>query len=77
VILQVSCFGGDGQSDTGDYWRLEIEGGGKLWKQDQKVRLRHVDTGGYLHSHNKKYNRLGGGQQEVSLVNGLFPASRL
>lgn len=57
--------------------RLEIEGGGKLWKQDQKVRLRHVDTGGYLHSHNKKYNRLGGGQQEVSLVNGLFPASRL
>ncbi|BAF23818.1 stromal cell-derived factor 2-like protein [Oryza sativa Japonica Group] len=63
--LEVSCFGGDGQSDTGDYWRLEIEGGGKLWKQDQKVRLRHVDTGGYLHSHNKKYNRLGGGQQEV------------
>ncbi|GJN03627.1 hypothetical protein PR202_ga21093 [Eleusine coracana subsp. coracana] len=61
----VSCFGGDEQSDTGDYWRLEIEGTGKLWKRDQKVRLRHVDTGGYLHSHNKKYNRLGGGQQEV------------
>ena len=63
--LEVSCFGGDGQSDTGDYWRLEIEGKDKVWKRDQKVRLRHVDTGGYLHSHNKKYNRLGGGQQEV------------
>jgi hypothetical protein len=45
--------------------RLEIEGSGKVWKRDQKVRLRHVDTGGYLHSHSKKYNRLGGGQQEV------------
>ena len=45
--------------------RLEIEGSGKVWKRDQKIRLRHVDTGGYLHSHNKKYNRLGGGQQEV------------
>uniref|UniRef100_A0ACD5ZWP5 Uncharacterized protein n=1 Tax=Avena sativa TaxID=4498 RepID=A0ACD5ZWP5_AVESA len=63
--LEVSCFGGDEQSDTGDYWRLEIEGKDKIWKRDQKVRLRHVDTGGYLHSHNKKYNRLGGGQQEV------------
>ncbi|CAO2163231.1 unnamed protein product, partial [Urochloa humidicola] len=63
--LEVSCFGGDELSDTGDYWRLEIEGSGKVWKRDQKIRLRHVDTGGYLHSHNKKYNRLGGGQQEV------------
>ncbi|KAL5229403.1 hypothetical protein ABZP36_028179 [Zizania latifolia] len=62
--LEVSCFGGDGQSDTGDYWRLEIEGSG-IWKRDQKVRLQHIDTGGYLHSHNKKYSRLGGGQQEV------------
>lgn len=48
--------------------RLEIEGSGKVWKRDQKVRLRHVDTGGYLHSHNKKYTRLGGGQQEVSYL---------
>ncbi|WVZ92740.1 hypothetical protein U9M48_038784 [Paspalum notatum var. saurae] len=63
--LEVSCFGGDELSDTGDYWRLEIEGSGKVWKRDQKVRLKHVDTEGYLHSHNKKYNRLGGGQQEV------------
>lgn len=45
--------------------RLEIEGSGKLWRQDQRIRLRHIDTGGYLHSHDKKYSRIAGGQQEV------------
>ncbi|KAJ9559513.1 hypothetical protein OSB04_004673 [Centaurea solstitialis] len=63
--LEVSCFGDDNNSDTGDYWRLEIEGSGKTWRQDQRIRLRHVDTSGYLHSHDKKYNRIAGGQQEV------------
>ncbi|KAG8379722.1 hypothetical protein BUALT_Bualt07G0119000 [Buddleja alternifolia] len=63
--LEVSCFGSDGESDTGDYWSVEIEGSGKTWRQDQRVRLRHVDTGGYLHSHDKKYTRIAGGQQEV------------
>lgn len=47
--------------------RLEIEGSGKSWKQDQKVRLHHVDTNGYLHSHDKKYSRAAGGQQEVCI----------
>ncbi|CAA6672258.1 unnamed protein product [Spirodela intermedia] len=63
--LEVSCFGGDQESDTGDFWRLEIEGSGKTWTQDQRIRLQHVDTGGYLHSHDKKYSRTAGGQQEV------------
>ncbi|KAG6485201.1 stromal cell-derived factor 2-like protein [Zingiber officinale] len=63
--LEVSCFGGDDQSDTGDFWRLEIEGSGKTWKTHQHVRLLHVDTNGYLHSHEKKFNRIAGGQQEV------------
>ncbi|KAL1337612.1 stromal cell-derived factor 2-like protein [Arachis duranensis] len=63
--LEVSCFGGESESDTGDYWRLFIEGSGKTWKQDQRIRLQHVDTGGYLHSHDKKYSRIAGGQQEV------------
>lgn len=44
-----------------------MEGSGKTWKQDQRIRLRHVDTGGYLHSHDKKYTRIAGGQQEVTL----------
>ncbi|KAK9280005.1 hypothetical protein L1049_013689 [Liquidambar formosana] len=63
--LEVSCFGGETESDTGDYWRLLIEGSGKTWKQDQRIRLQHVDTSGYLHSHDKKYTRIAGGQQEV------------
>ncbi|RWW07813.1 hypothetical protein GW17_00028787, partial [Ensete ventricosum] len=100
IIYYVSCFGGDGKSDTGDFWRLElpqsyktshmqlislhllpspspfrleIEGSGKTWKQDQRVRLLHVDTGGYLHSHDKKYSRIAGGQQEVCGVREKRP----
>jgi dolichyl-phosphate-mannose--protein O-mannosyl transferase len=45
--------------------RLMIEGSGKTWKQDQRIRLHHVDTNGYLHSHDKRYQRIAGGQQEV------------
>ncbi|KAH6819571.1 stromal cell-derived factor 2-like protein precursor, partial [Perilla frutescens var. frutescens] len=63
--LEVSCFGSDSESDTGDHWRLEIEGSGKTWRQDQKIRLQHLDTSGFLHSHKKKYTRIPGGQQEV------------
>lgn len=63
--LEVSCFGGEEESDTGDFWRLHIEGSSKTWRQDQRIRLQHVDTSGYLHSHDKKYQRIAGGQQEV------------
>ncbi|GMH07058.1 hypothetical protein Nepgr_008898 [Nepenthes gracilis] len=62
---EVSCFGGDSESDTGDLWRLLIEGSGNIWRKDQRIRLQHADTGVYLHSHNKKYSRIAGGQQEV------------
>lgn len=71
--MEVSCFGDDNESDTGDYWRLEIEGSGKTWRQDQRVRLQHLDTGGYLHSHDKKYTRIAGGQQEVCGVKEKRP----
>ncbi|XP_072971001.1 stromal cell-derived factor 2-like protein [Typha angustifolia] len=71
--LEVSCFGGDGISDTGDFWRLEIEGSGKTWRQDQRIRLLHVDTAGYLHSHDRKYTRIAGGQQEVCGVRDKRP----
>lgn len=54
------------------FHRLLIEGSGKTWKQDQRIRLQHVDTGGYLHSHDKKYQRIAGGQQEVRTRNCYF-----
>ncbi|EFJ17205.1 hypothetical protein SELMODRAFT_444987 [Selaginella moellendorffii] len=63
--LEVSGFGGDDNSDTGDNWKLEIDGKANVWLRDQKVRLLHLDTNGYLHSHDKKYNRIVPGQQEV------------
>ncbi|MCO5570424.1 hypothetical protein L7F22_024146 [Adiantum nelumboides] len=62
---EVSGFGGDDQSDTGDLWILEIEGKAKVWMRNQRIRLRHVDRGVFLHSHDKKYQRIAGGQQEV------------
>lgn len=51
--------------------RLEIEGSGQTWRQDQRIRLKHVDTDGYLHSHDKKYTRIAGGQQEVTCIFSL------
>jgi dolichyl-phosphate-mannose--protein O-mannosyl transferase len=48
-----------------DCGRLEIEGTASVWLRDQKVRLRHVNTNSYLHSHDKKYNRIVTGHQEV------------
>ncbi|RID42369.1 hypothetical protein BRARA_J02257 [Brassica rapa] len=38
-------------SEDGEF---TIEGSGKTWKQDQRVRLQHIDTSGYLHSHNTR-----------------------
>ncbi|XP_002988714.2 stromal cell-derived factor 2-like protein [Selaginella moellendorffii] len=64
--LEVSAFGSPDVSDTGDTWRLEIEGKEKTWTKDLKVRLYHMDTGGYLHSsHDNKYTRIVAGQLEV------------
>ncbi|CAN8289372.1 unnamed protein product, partial [Cochlearia groenlandica] len=63
--FEISCFGDDSNSDTGDHWKLVIEGSGKTWEQDQRVRLQHIDTSGYLHSHDKKYQRIAGDHQEV------------
>lgn len=63
--LEVSGFGGDDQSDTGDHWRLDVNGGG-VWLKDTPVRFQHVETGGWLHSAaDKRYGRPIAGQQEV------------
>ncbi|GBG84577.1 hypothetical protein CBR_g38858 [Chara braunii] len=63
--FEVSCFGGDSSTDTGDNWKVELESGKGDWRRDQKVRFFHVDTGAYLHSHDKKYSHPIKGQQEV------------
>ncbi|EFJ49609.1 hypothetical protein VOLCADRAFT_80513 [Volvox carteri f. nagariensis] len=63
---EVSAFGSDTQSDGGDVWTLEWDGKGKIWKQNTKVRFKHVDTGVYLFSHDAKYGNPIAGQFEVA-----------
>ncbi|GAQ89937.1 stromal cell-derived factor 2-like protein [Klebsormidium nitens] len=62
---EVSGFGDDNQSDGGDHWRVEVNGGG-MWLKDSGVRFQHVETGGWLHSAaDRRYGRPIAGQQEV------------
>ena len=62
---EVSCFGSDTQSDTGDVWIVEWDGSEKFWEQDMGVRLKHKDTGAYLSSSTQKYQRPIAGNTEV------------
>lgn len=62
---EVSCFGSDESSDTGDHWVVELATGSGNWTRGKKVRFKHVDTGAYLHSHGMKYGRPIAGHQEV------------
>lgn len=71
--MEVSAYGDDSQSDTGDNWRLEIEGRGSVWLKDQKVRLQHADTDAYLHSHNKQFGQPIAGQHEVCAIDRKTP----
>jgi len=66
---EVSGYGSQGQSDTGDNWILETDKGSE-WKKDGKVRFLHVDTGSYLGSHDMKFGRPIAGQQEVVAFRG-------
>ena len=36
--MQISCFGSDHESDTGDVWVVEWDGKAKLWERDLAVR---------------------------------------
>ncbi len=65
---EVSCFGKHGAAgDSGDEWRLICEEN-EHWGRDERVRLQHVDTSKYLHSHNKAYGNPIPGQLEVTAV---------
>jgi dolichyl-phosphate-mannose--protein O-mannosyl transferase len=70
---EVSCFGGDESSDTGDNWIVEVPSGGGTWEMGKKVRFKHVDTGAYLQSHGLKYGRPIAGHQEVMAQKSAGP----
>lgn len=63
--LEVSCREGHDAGDTGDLWRLEVVDKSEIWMKDQKVRLKHVDTGSFLYSHEMTYTRMISGQLEI------------
>ncbi|KAJ3261614.1 Stromal cell-derived factor 2-like protein 1 [Boothiomyces macroporosus] len=52
-------------ADTGDNWIVECKG--KVWKREEPVSLKHVDTGAYLSSNTRyTYGNPINGQLEVS-----------
>mmetsp|Transcript_35113 Transcript_35113/g.62593 ORF Transcript_35113/g.62593 Transcript_35113/m.62593 type:complete len:224 (-) Transcript_35113:205-876(-) len=63
--LEVSCFGGEDESDLGDVWQLQWDVSAKEWVKDMQVRFSHVVTKGLLSSHNAKFGRPINGQTEV------------
>jgi len=60
---EVSCFGENGEGDTGDFWTIECDGDG--WRRDERVGLKHIDTGMYLSVSSHVYGRPISGQNEV------------
>uniref|UniRef100_A0A7S0YPH1 MIR domain-containing protein n=1 Tax=Polytomella parva TaxID=51329 RepID=A0A7S0YPH1_9CHLO len=63
--LEVSCFGSDDQSDSGDRWVIDWDGKDAIWRQSTRIRLHHVDTKGYLSSNTNKFGSPIANQQEV------------
>lgn len=63
---EVSCYEGQ---DTGDNWIVElIDSKSSELKKGDAFRLKHVDTGKYLHSHNMQFGHPIPGQSEVTCV---------
>ncbi|XP_076362127.1 stromal cell-derived factor 2-like isoform X1 [Tachypleus tridentatus] len=61
--LEVSAFGDDGNGDTGDYWMVACSS--DYWERDGKIRLKHVDTDGWLTVSGHSFGRPIHGQLEV------------
>jgi len=60
---EVSAFGESGVGDSGDVWKLVCDG--DYWDRDEKVMLRHEDTGAYLGSSGHTFGRPISGQMEI------------
>ncbi|KHJ93699.1 MIR domain protein [Oesophagostomum dentatum] len=71
---EVSCFGNDAQSDTGDNWQLVCDT--EAWMESEPVKFKHVDTGIYLALSGQQYGRPIHGQREVVGTDGLTNSGR-
>ena len=61
---EISCFGGEEESNESDNWKLELTEE-TVWRRDKKVRIIHDVTKTMLHSHQHKFGRPIAGQFEV------------
>lgn len=66
---EVSAFGIDGEGDTGDNWTVVCAT--DVWKRDETVKLKHVDTERFLTMTGRTYGRPISGQIEV--VGAKYP----
>jgi dolichyl-phosphate-mannose--protein O-mannosyl transferase len=64
---EVSGYGSSDESNTADHWQLELTNKrDKYWMRERSMRLKHVDTGKYLHStFSHQFGRPINGQREV------------
>lgn len=60
---EVSAFGGDEDTDTGDHWMVYCKS--RYWQKNESVRLKHVDTEMWLSMSGNSYGRPIFGQMEV------------
>ena len=60
---EVSAYGSNGEGDTGDHWEVICDD--NEWRRTTFVRLRHVDTNGYLGLSGRSFGRPISGQMEV------------
>ncbi|PAV72407.1 hypothetical protein WR25_11227 [Diploscapter pachys] len=65
---EVSCFGGESDSDTGDNWKVECDG--EEWTEEEAIQLKHVDTKVYLAVSGQQFGRPINGQREVAGTEG-------
>ncbi|EPB76413.1 hypothetical protein ANCCEY_04471 [Ancylostoma ceylanicum] len=65
---EVSCFGNDAQSDTGDNWQVVCDT--EEWLETEPVKFKHVDTGVYLALSGQQFGRPIHGQREVVGTDG-------
>lgn len=61
---EVSAFGSDKDTDTGDHWMVYCKSS-RFWQKSESIRLKHVDTEMWLSLSGNTYGRPIFGQQEV------------
>ena len=66
---EVSCYGSNQQSDSGDVWVVELENT-KVWEQDSPVLIRHESTGAYLGSGKREFGNPIAGYSEMYAAKG-------